>query len=182
MRVAGAGDADAIAALHADSWQRHYRGVYSDSFLDGDLGADRQAVWRRRLLSDLPGSTHTVVAEDGRGLAGFAHVIFDADPVWGALLDNLHVRHDSRRQGVGSELTAHSGRAVAARGRSLYLWVLEQNDSARAFYEARGGTCVERAAVEPPGGVPGRLTGPHQKLRFAWADPGVLFGPTPSPR
>ena len=30
-------DANAIAALHADSWRRHYRGAYSDAFLDGDV-------------------------------------------------------------------------------------------------------------------------------------------------
>jgi len=34
----------------------------------------------------------------------------------------------------------------------LYLWVLEQNSDARAFHAARGGACVERAEVPPPGG------------------------------
>ena len=36
----------------------------------------------------------------------------------------------------------------------LYLWVLEQNAGARAFYEARGGRCVGRDLVSPPGGLP----------------------------
>ena len=45
LRVAGRSDAAAIAALHADSWRRHYRGAYSDAFLDGDVHADRLAVW-----------------------------------------------------------------------------------------------------------------------------------------
>jgi predicted N-acetyltransferase YhbS len=49
---------------------------------------------------------YTVVADvDGR-VVGFAHVIFDADPTWGALLDNLHVDHDRKRQGIGAELMA----------------------------------------------------------------------------
>ena len=30
-------DIEAIAALHTDSWRRHYRGAYSDAFLDGDI-------------------------------------------------------------------------------------------------------------------------------------------------
>jgi hypothetical protein len=42
-------DADSIAALHADSWRRHHRGAYLDSYLDGDVVVDRQAVWRSRL-------------------------------------------------------------------------------------------------------------------------------------
>ena len=42
-------DAGAIAALHADSWRRHYRGAYLDSYLDGDVVADRLEVWSSRL-------------------------------------------------------------------------------------------------------------------------------------
>jgi GNAT superfamily N-acetyltransferase len=37
FRAAGPGDANAIAGLHADSWQRHYRGAFSDAFLDNDV-------------------------------------------------------------------------------------------------------------------------------------------------
>ena len=175
FRVAGAADATAIAALHADSWRRHYRGVYSEDFLDGEVGEDRLRVWSARLAAATSETVHTVVAEDDDGLVGFTHVVFDADPEWGALLDNLHVRYASKRQGVGSELMARSGQAALDRGAALYLWVLEQNLNARAFYEACGGACVERAPVEPPGGVPGRLTGTHHKLRIAWPDPGVLL-------
>src|SRR6188768_3459087 len=44
LRPATAGDAGQIAALHADSWRRHYRGAYSDAFLDGDVLTDRLRV------------------------------------------------------------------------------------------------------------------------------------------
>jgi hypothetical protein len=57
----------------------------------------------------------------------------------------------------------------------LYLWVLEQNAAAQAFYTAKGGTCVERAAVPPPGGDPTRLNGTPMALRFAWPDPSPLL-------
>jgi hypothetical protein len=33
------GDAQAIAGLHAGSWQRHYRGAFSDAFLDHDAAS-----------------------------------------------------------------------------------------------------------------------------------------------
>ena len=32
FRPAAPGDADAVAELHADSWQRHYRIAFSDAF------------------------------------------------------------------------------------------------------------------------------------------------------
>jgi ribosomal protein S18 acetylase RimI-like enzyme len=174
FRPAGAADAAAIAALHADSWGRHYRGAYSASFLDGDVLDDRETVWSAR-LGDPDGRTDTVLAEDDSGLVGFAHVVFKADATWGALLDNLHVRQTQKRQGVGSELLALIAQAVIERETPLYLWVLEQNVHAQAFYEARGAVRVERAVVSAPGGVASRLNGSPIKLRYAWSDPTVVL-------
>jgi hypothetical protein len=42
-------DAEAIAAIHADSWRRRYRGAFQDAYLDGDILAERVAVWHKRL-------------------------------------------------------------------------------------------------------------------------------------
>jgi GNAT superfamily N-acetyltransferase len=175
IRLAGPSDARAVAALHADSWRRHYRGAYSDAFLDGDVGADRLVVWTDRLGRGDPGSC-TIIAEDQSGLIGFAHIVFDEDRTWGALLDNIHVAHPHQRHGVGSALLARATKAVAGRHQwtGQYLWVLEQNVDAQAFYEAHGARRVERAQVTPPGGVPGRLNGSPHKLRYAWTDPSAL--------
>lgn len=51
----------------------------------------------------------------------------------------------------------------------LYLWVQELNVAAQAFYDARGGKCMDRAPIGPPGGVEGRLNGSPVKLRYAWS-------------
>jgi ribosomal protein S18 acetylase RimI-like enzyme len=178
LRLAGPRDARAIAALHADSWRRHYRGAYSDAFLDRDVAADRLAVWTDRLGRRDPRSC-TILAEDESGLVGFAHTVFDEDPVWGAQLDNIHVAHRHQRRGVGSGLLVRTAKAVAGRPQrtGLYLWVLEHNVDAQAFYEAHGARRVERAQVTPPGGVPGRLNGSPFKLRYAWDD-SQRVGPT----
>jgi ribosomal protein S18 acetylase RimI-like enzyme len=163
-------DSERIARLHADSWRRHYRGAYSDSFLDGDVATDRLAVWTAR-LSDPGADSCTIVAEDAGGLVGFAHTRFDDDRRWGALLDNLHVAHTRQRDGTGSHLVALTARALAERhpASGLYLWVLEQNRAAQAFYATLGGRCVERAVVDPPGGDATRLHGTPRKLRYAWS-------------
>jgi GNAT superfamily N-acetyltransferase len=170
FRSAGASDAEAIAALHADSWRRHYRGAYSDDFLDGDVHADRMVVWTKR-LREADGASQTIVAEDGNRLVGFVHTVFEADPIWGSLIDNLHVVHGAMRRGIGSQLVALTARTVLDRGTGLYLWVLEQNVDAQAFYTARGARCVERAPVSPPGGIASRLNGSPFVLRYAWANP-----------
>jgi GNAT superfamily N-acetyltransferase len=175
FRLANFSDARAIAALHADSWRRHYRGAYSDAFLDGDVHADRLLAWTERLREPNPGS-QTILAEHGEGVVAFAHTVFDDDPYWGALLDNLRVVHGQKRQGIGSRLLALTAGAVFERGTGFYLWVLEQNVEAQAFYEARGGECVERALVPPPAGIASRLNGSPVGLRYAWSDPGAARG------
>jgi ribosomal protein S18 acetylase RimI-like enzyme len=173
LRTAEAGDAEAVARLHADSWRRHYRGAYSDAFLDGDVVGNRRAMWSSRLAD--PAGSLTLLAEDDGGLVGFAHIIFAADGRWGSLVDNLHVRSDRRRAGVGRALLARAGHATAQRpDRALYLWVLEQNLAAQAFYRALGGETVERAPVPPPAGNPVNLNGSPSGLRVVWPDAQVL--------
>jgi len=71
FRLAGPADAEAVANLHADSWRRHYRGAYSDTFLDGDVVSDRLAVWTDRLREPDPRRC-TILAEDD-SLLGFAN-------------------------------------------------------------------------------------------------------------
>lgn len=181
FRTARPRDAEAVAALHADSWRRHYRGAYSDAFLDGDVAADRYAVWSARFAAteDRAGLTTgrttgrvTLLAEDGDGLAGFVHVVFDDDERWGSLVDNLHVAHRRRRTGIGRALLTRAAREVAAHGArpAMYLWVLQQNTAAQEFYRALGATPAGSALVGAPGGVPGRLAGAPRKLRMTWPE------------
>jgi ribosomal protein S18 acetylase RimI-like enzyme len=184
FRAAERGDAAAIAALHAASWRRHYRGAFSDAFLDGEVAGFLLDTWTTRLAAPDP-LARTILAElrrsgdgDGdRALVGMAHTVLDDDSTWGALLDNLHVAHGLKRHGLGTRLLSLTARAViAARpGSGLYLWVFEQNDNARAFYEARGGTFVESRDVRPPADDPARLNGRPKGLRYAWPDPARLL-------
>ena len=175
-RTARPGDAQAIAGLHADSWRRHYRGAYTDAFLDDEADTVLGDMWAGRFAAPDP-STRTILAERDGKVVGLAHTVLGSDPAWGALLDNLHVSYDLKRQGVGTRLLALSARAVldAVPASGLYLWVLEQNAAARAFYEARGGSCVEHRQAGAPGGDVTRLNGRPVGLRMAWRDPSRLL-------
>lgn len=168
--MAQTADSCAIAELHPDSWRRHYRGAYSDSFLDGDVLDDRRAVWSERLQA--PARTATILAKHDSRLVGFIHVVLDEDPKWGNLIDNLHVTHDHRHVGIGTELMAQAAQAISARSttRGIYLWVLEQNTAARHFYEALDARDVETPQVPPPGGDQRRLNGTPSVHRMSWSD------------
>lgn len=147
FRAAGPDDAQAVAALHADSWQRHYRGAFADAFLDNDAAGYLLPMWTGRLASPDP-KARTILAEIDGEVVGLAHTFLGDDATWGAFLDNLHVTHGLKRLGIGTRLLALTGREVLdwSPSSGLYLWVLEQNANARAFYAARGGSCVQRAA------------------------------------
>jgi ribosomal protein S18 acetylase RimI-like enzyme len=176
LRVAGAADAEDVAALHADSWRRHYRGAYSDSYLDGDVVADRRLVWSGR-LRQASGAHRTIVAEHEGRVVGFVHVIFDADPGWGALVENLHVTYARKRLGVGTVLLAAAAQAVVERDprSGLHLYVLAHNTPAQAFYESRGGSRAGERSVYPPGDVPSRITGTPVAYRYVWPEPSALL-------
>ena len=155
------------------SKSRWTRGAFSDAFLDGAVMSERRTVWAERLTRS-ESFRYTAVAEQDGVVVGFAHTVFDDDPTWGALVDNLHVVHQLKRHGVGRCLMAESARAVLERrcDSGLYLWVLQQNTAAQAFYEALGGRRVGEGLTEPPGG------GTAPTFRYAWHDPAVLLPPS----
>jgi ribosomal protein S18 acetylase RimI-like enzyme len=164
-------DAADIATLHAESWRHHYRGSYLDSYLDGDVIADRLEVWTSRLAPPRLNQC-TLIADYGGQVVGFAHTVFDHDPNWGALLDNLHVTSDLKGNGIGTRLLSHTALEFlqCRPAGTLHLWVLDQNVAAQSFYDARGGTRVESKLRGPfPGG--GMAVG-H---RYFWPDPSQLI-------
>jgi ribosomal protein S18 acetylase RimI-like enzyme len=170
LRAADDGDAEAIAALHTDSWQRTYRGMMPDAFLDGGALEDRRRVWRERLGT--PGADQFVaVAGDGSRIVGFICVFARGDAEWGAYIDNLHVVHDCKGRGLGRALMRRAAEWVCETqpGAGVYLWVMEANAPARAFYERLGARNVETILMSDPGG------GSAPNCRYVWPDTRVLL-------
>jgi ribosomal protein S18 acetylase RimI-like enzyme len=169
-RLATSNDAAAIARLHAESWRSAYRGLYPDAYLDNDVFADREAVWKDRFSGTTDQAALLTIVPEGDGeLVGFAHSIIDEDPEWGTLLDNLHVHPDRKRSGIGSRLMAESARRLQANGSTLglYLWVLEGNAPARHFYDALGGRVTGRGTSSDGGSS-------APSLRYSWPDLSTL--------
>jgi ribosomal protein S18 acetylase RimI-like enzyme len=170
FRDASLADASCIAAFHAASWRRAYRGMLSDQYLDGDLESDRTRVWVERLTTP-KAKQRVVLAQISDQLAGFACAFGSEDPDLGALLDNLHVRHDFQHQGIGSQLMMQ----IAYRcqnefaGEGLHLWVLEPNLQARRFYEHLGATKAGQEVWHSPDG------GAIPSLCYAWSDVTALI-------
>lgn len=165
FRDATLADAPGIAALHAASWRRAYRGMLSDEYLDSDLESDRTRVWVARLTSPKL-KQRVVLAETSDQLVGFACAFGSEDPDLGTLLDNLHVSHDFQNQGIGARLMMHiaSWCQEELAGEGLFLWVLESNLQARRFYENLGGARLGEEVWQSPDG------GAIPSLCYAWSN------------
>lgn len=152
---ADSADADAIAALHAESWRTAYRGLIPDEFLDHAVFAERVQLWRARLGSGATDRQLVLKALVDGALAGFVCVLLDAEPAYGPLLDNLHVRPALKGRGIGARLL-HAARewcAGRAPGSPMHLWVIEGNLDACRFYDRQGGTRTERRTNELTPGI-----------------------------
>jgi GNAT superfamily N-acetyltransferase len=155
IRAATAGDAAAIAHLHAESWRSAYRDILTDDYLNNRAHADRLVVWQQRFAAaESKQSMHVMVAEGSKGLIGFVCLFPDQDPIWGSFLDNLHVAPGLTGQGIGRELLSEVGRYLIAHAsrRGVYLWVLEGNRRALQFYERAGAAVVGSATNPMPDG------------------------------
>lgn len=170
IRPAGPADAPAIAALHAESWLRTYRGMLSDAYLDGDVHGERSAAWQQRFAEPRPDQRAWLATADDEPV-GFVCLFADDDPGWGVYVDNLHVRVDQQGRGLGRALLATAAAwTVAERPASgLWLWVLEANHAARAFYGRAGAVEADRTRADDHGG------GTATAVRCHWPDPRVLL-------
>ena len=156
-------DIDAVAAMHVRSWQVGYAGIVPADYLDALDPAEFAA--RRRAQGRPPGARSVVAVDDGR-VIGFANFGPDLDdPAHGGLYA-LYVDPDDWRRGAGRLLleAAKAGLAAAGFG-DMRLWVLEQNERGRRFYE--------RAGLSPDGTrqtwTPRRATVELPELRYATA-------------
>ena len=144
LRQADFSDYSAIAELHADSWKKNYRGIYSDRFLENEVDKDRLNVWFQRLESPVKNQL-TTVAVLNNTIVGFSCAFLNDDPVFGSLIDNLHVTTTSQKSGIGKMLLADCAASIIQKGdnKKMYLWVYDSNHNAKAFYERLGGTKFE---------------------------------------
>jgi len=144
---ASARDIETIARLHAQSWRNAYRGMLADDYLDRHVEADRLEFWSARFASVPPDRRLVLKAIADGTLMGFVCVLLDAEPQWGARLDNLHVSPESKGTGIGYTLfqAAREWIADVAAGTAMHLWCVERNHVARRFYDRQGGKIVQTA-------------------------------------
>jgi L-amino acid N-acyltransferase YncA len=170
IRRASQSDARAIAEVHVASWRETYRGIVPDAFLDALSVAERERMWARGLAApDRP--SFVFVATDAAGrVVGFAGggPRRDGDPAYAGELYAIYLLREAQGQSAGRRLTAAVARELAAREmRSMLVWVFEQNP-ARRFYEALGGTLLGQQQFELGGQM-------MTEVSYGWLDTTPLY-------
>jgi len=139
LRLAEPEDAMKVAQVHVRSWQKAYRGLLPDEYLDGLRAEDRAKRYdlaNRDVLKPV-----SIVAADEENICGFATVsqARDAELSDYGELCALYVDPEYWGQRVGCALMAAARvRLVEAGFRKAILWVMTGNARAERFYRIDG--------------------------------------------
>ena len=140
IRDALVADARAMGRLHVRAWQSAYRGVMPDEYLDGLVAEERVEMWHSRLSrSDLHPLLVAVVAEVVVGFAAFGAENAPTAPISCGELYAMNLDPDHWGRGIGRVLLRGVTERLISMGyEEAVLWVVPENERARALYESEG--------------------------------------------
>lgn len=148
VRRASVADAPAIASVHVQAWQETYANHAPREALEGLDVSARAARWAELIRG---GSTDVYVADIAGTIVGWASASQgrDTDAPAERELEGIYVLARVYGTGVGGELLD-----AAIGSGPAYLWVLDGNARAEAFYVkhgfARDGTRRDRLLLGSP--------------------------------
>ena len=140
IRDAVVGDANAMGHLHVRAWQSAYRGVMPDEYLDGLRPDERVAMWRDAISrSDRGPLLVAAVADEVVGFAAFGAERPSASAPSCGELYAMNLDPDHWGRGIGRVLLQRVTQALTEMGfEEAVLWVVPENERARALYESEG--------------------------------------------
>ena len=129
-------EASALANVHTETWRQTYSGIFPENMWDEAARERRVTMWQA-ICSRSGSDTTTAVAERSDVILGFAHAgsSTEEDAPCERVLWFIYLLAEAHGSGAAQQLmNAVVGDAPA------YLWVLESNERARAFYAKNGFT------------------------------------------
>lgn len=140
IRRALTSDAEAVGRIHVESWNVAYRGLMPDDVIARTDLAYRTTFWAERIADP---EWPVLVIEEAGACVAFCQMIpsrdSDDDSTRIGHITSLHVLPHLRGRGYGRVLVDHVLTEFQRRGfTAVTLWVLEENQNARRFYEKYG--------------------------------------------
>ncbi|WP_158866896.1 GNAT family N-acetyltransferase [Leifsonia sp. AG29] len=134
LRTATPDDAETFAAIFVDCWTISYSQVMPAELVER-MTADRaRKLWRGALAS---GDPYAAVEDDQGQVAGFVGYRLNDDGT--GYVSSLYVSPFAQGGGYGRLLVTRAEDDLRALGATrARLWVFEQNEPSRRFYEKNG--------------------------------------------
>lgn len=133
IRSAEKEDVRQIAEILVEDWQKAYRGIMEDAFLDSMSAEQRYGIEVRRY-------DKFIVAADGETILGYAWLEASDEEPADCEVIALYVRYAIRNRGIGKRLMQYAFDRFRAEGRKkMIVWCLKENHESRKFYENVGG-------------------------------------------
>jgi GNAT superfamily N-acetyltransferase len=152
IREATLADAEAIARVRVEGWNRAYGAFIPERLPVSWTWEEQTEDWRRQLQARGDGKVHLVALEDGEILA-FASggpplrdevIVEGGTDAYTAQVYSIYVMPGRYGGGIGTRLLGEMARRLAEAGHAnLHLWALELNPF-RRFYPKLGGRIVAR--------------------------------------
>lgn len=135
------GDEAALAHIQAESWKAGFGHILSAEVLDRYTQTEKLTAMYRHTLEHNLGNCYLLKIQGTPHCLACWGATREPDmPGYGELIC-IHSLRDQWRRGYGSRMMDAVLRDMAAAGYSrVMLWVFEENDRARRFYEAHGFT------------------------------------------
>lgn len=133
IRNAEKADVRQIAEILVEDWQKAYRGIIDDAFLDSMNADQRYDIEVKRYEKYL-------VAADGNEILGYAWLESTEEEPADCEVIALYVRYSKRNNGIGKLLMQHAVSFFRESGKKkMIIWCLKENLESRKFYETVGG-------------------------------------------
>ncbi|MFF7445638.1 MULTISPECIES: GNAT family N-acetyltransferase [unclassified Streptomyces] len=162
IRQAWPDDASAVADVYVHSWRAAFAGLVPQHYLDAMDPVREESVWKTRIAETRWPSSGVLAAETEAGIIGFTSFGPSQEIPAVAEIGTLYAVPEVWGSGVGKQLMLA---ALATLGQADYsratLWVLQDNERARHFYEAAGWRADGAAVEDTTGGAS------LNKLRYA---------------
>lgn len=123
-----------VSRVYEQSWKYAYKSIIPKSYLDGIS----EGKWVKNISSPMLKSLIVLENDNIVGTASYCASRFSEMKHWGEIV-SIYLMPEVIRKGYGKALLQAAVKELTEMGfKDIFLWVLEDNENARCFYEKFG--------------------------------------------